>query len=83
MFSPDSCISNPFPTSWLACYLYFIPPFFFQILGTRNLTNFPDFLGREYSLISTFWHEELNGNTNSEAEEMIVCFRVNMHEIGR
>jgi len=52
-------------------------------MGTRNLTNFADFWSREYSLILTFWHEELNGNTNCEAEEMLVCFRVNMHEIGR
>ena len=61
MFSPDSYIAKPFPLLWFACYLYFTLSFFFlKIIGNRNLTNFPDFLGREYSLILTFWHEELN-----------------------
>jgi len=40
-------------------------------------------LGSECPPILTFWHEELNGNTNSEGEEMLVCFRANMHEIVR
>lgn len=48
MFSPHSCVSNPFPLSWLTCYLYFIlTPFYcFANPGNQKCDQFSGLFGQ-------------------------------------